>query len=127
MASAYQPHQPARRPRASPAERPTYRVVVHRKFADHWAQLVERVGLQQAQQFWDHVASTPGQPAPLASITVLKGSAGSPSGPGWSRRLHYEVSSSARIDYEFNNAYTTTVDGDEHPVVRILTISFTSH
>ena len=45
LPSAYQPLQPARRPAGKPIEKPTYRVLVHRKFANHWAQAVERVGL----------------------------------------------------------------------------------
>jgi hypothetical protein len=102
-------------------------VLVHRRFKRHYDGLVERVGLQQAQQFWDHVANRPGQPDPIASTTFLRGKAGQPQGPGWSRTIHYEVSSSARIDYQYCDDYKTTPDGDPHPVVAILTINYSSH
>lgn len=83
--------------------------------------------MQQAKQFWDHVASAPGQPNPIAPTTVLKGQAGRPKGPGWSRTIHYEVSSSARIDYQYNDTYAAPQGGDPHPVVAILTINYSSH
>jgi hypothetical protein len=53
-ASAYQPYEPARRPGGRPAAKPGYRVLVHRKFADLWTALPERVGLTAAQHFYDH-------------------------------------------------------------------------
>lgn len=46
---------------------------------------------------------------------------------GWSRTHHYELTGAARVNYQYNNRYKTTVDGDEHPVVAILTIDFGSH
>lgn len=46
--------------------------------------------------------------------------------PGWSRTVHYEVTGSARVDYQFHDAYLGE-SGDEHPVVAILTINFGSH
>ena len=100
---------------------------MHRKFANHWAELVERVGIQQARQFWEHVSSNPGQPSALASITILRGKAGRPMEDGWSRTHHYEVSGAGRIDYQYHNAYKTSEDGDEHRIVAILTINFSSH
>ncbi|HEX6472177.1 MAG TPA: hypothetical protein VF069_24000 [Streptosporangiaceae bacterium] len=100
---------------------------MHKRFRSHYEELPARVGLQQAQQFWDHVADAPGSPDPIAPTTILKGKAGRPKGPGWSRTIHYELSSSARIDYQYHNAYTTTPDGDPHPVVAILTINYSSH
>jgi hypothetical protein len=127
MVSAYNPLQPARRPGGSPDLAPTYRVLVHRRYGQQYSELSHRVGVQQAQQFWDHVASTPGSPSPIASTTVLKGEAGRPKGPGWSRTIHYEVSSSARIDYQYCDEYRRTPTGDPHKVVAILTISFGSH
>ena len=125
--SAYSPFEPARRPGASPSVAPNYRVIVHRQFASHWSQLVQRVGLQGAQQFWDHVASSPGSGSGIASTVILKGRAGRPNGPGWSRTYHYEVSSMGRIDYQFHNSFKTTPEGDEHKVVAILTINYSSH
>jgi hypothetical protein len=125
--SAYQPFQPARRPGASPAVKPKYRVLVHRRFINHYEQLVQRVGIQGAQEFWDHVAHAPGISAPTASTCFLRGQAGKPMGPGWSRTIHYEVSSSARIDYQYHDAFSDGDRGDNHPVVAILTINYSSH
>lgn len=127
MPSAYQPLSPAQRPGSRPFEKPVYRVLVHRKFRNHWDQLVSRVGLQGAQQFWDHVAYTPGSVSGIASTTILRGKAGDPKEVGWSRTHHYEVSGAGRIDYQYHNAYKTEQDGDEHKVVAILTINFGSH
>ncbi|WP_207455513.1 hypothetical protein [Desertivibrio insolitus] len=124
---AYQPFVPARRPGGKPDEKPLYRVLVHRKFRNHWNEMIERVGLQQAKQFWDHVSATPGQPSPLASITILKGKAGLPMADGWSRTHHYEVSGAGRVDYQYNNAYSNATGSDSHHVVAILTINYSSH
>lgn len=125
--SAYDPMRPARRPGRRPDAAPRYRVLVHRRFIQHYEQLVDRVGLQQAEQFWDHVSREPGKPFALASITILKASAGKPRGPGWSRTHHYELTSMARVDYQYHDEYRTRPDGDPHPVVAILTIGFGSH
>jgi hypothetical protein len=127
MPSAYDPLQPAQRPGSGPNDAPLYRVLVDKRFRHHYKQLVERVGLQQAQQLWDFLASTPGGKSAIASTTVLKGKAGAAKGPGWSRTVHYEVTGSARVDYQFHNSYKTKANGDEHCVVAILTISFGSH
>lgn len=89
--------------------------------------LPDRVGIKQAQQFWDHVSQNPGIPDPIASTCILRGRAGKPQAPGWSRTVHYEVSSSARIDYQYCNEYRTSLEGDFHPVVAILTINYSSH
>jgi len=83
--------------------------------------------MQQAQEFWDHLASTPGEPPATAATCILKGKAGAPIGEGWSRTIHYELSSKARADYQHNAAFKTYPDGDIHPVVAILTINFSSH
>ncbi len=119
--------QPARRPGGRPEEAPRYRVLVHKRFEQHYRELGDRVGLQQAQQFWDHVAGSPGGPAPVASTCILRGRAGRPLGPGWSRTVHYEVSGAARLDYQFHDSYETALGGDAHRVVAILTINFGSH
>jgi len=125
--SAYNPMRPAKRPGGKPRDKPKYRVLVHKAFYGHFLELVDRVGAQQAKQFWDHVAQTPGQTDPIAQTTILKGTAGKAIGDGWSRTIHYEVSSSARIDYQFNDAYKVSPEGDPHPVVGILTINYSSH
>lgn len=125
--SAYNPLRPARRPGSKPQQAPIYRVLVHRSFYGHYNELVVRVGEQQAKQFWDHVAHQPGSPDPIAQTTILKGRAGKPRGPGWSRTFHYELSSSARVDYQYHDAYATRADGDPHKVVAILTINYSSH
>jgi len=125
--SAYDPLQPAKRPGGKPDEQPKYRVLVHKRFRRLYEELAPRTGLQQAQQFWDHVAHDPGSPAPVASTCILKGTAGRPKGPGWSRTVHYEVTGAARIDYQFCDEYQTSTDGDLHPVVAILTINYSSH
>jgi hypothetical protein len=124
---AYKPYEPARRPGNRPSDAPGYRVLVHRQFRQHYAELVERVGVQQAQQFWDHLAQTPGKPSPVASIVILRGKAGRPMADGWSRTHHYELTGAARADYQYHNSYVTGVDGDPHPVVAILTLNFSSH
>jgi hypothetical protein len=125
--SAYDPLRPARRPGGRPEDAPVYRVLVNKRFKRHYDQLVERVGVQQAQQFWDHVARSPGGHPPVAQSCILRGRAGRPMGDGWSRTIHYEVTGSARIDYQYHDKYRTYPDGDPHPVVAILTVSYSSH
>jgi hypothetical protein len=125
--SAYKPLQPARRPGSRPADAPAYRVLVHRHYVDHYARMAEVVGLQQAQQFWDHVATTPDAWPAVGTSCILRGKAGLPKGVGWSRTVHFEVSSMARVDYQYHKAFKTTENGDPHPVVAILVINLTSH
>lgn len=127
MTSRYDPNEPAKRPGSRPQVAPRYRVLVHKRFMTHYGQLVDRVGLQQAQQLWDHLSQTPGQPSPIANITILKGTAGKPNGPGWSRTHHYEVTGSARVDCQYNDKFKTEPAGDEHRVVAILTVNYSSH
>ena len=126
MPGAYKPFEPARRPGGKPSTPPRYRVLVHRRYADRWATLAQRVGLESAQQFWDHVARTPGEPPDINTTTVLKGKAGQPKQPGFSRTIHYEISGAGRINYQFHDAYIGT-GGDPHGVVWILTIELSSH
>ena len=73
---AYDPEVPAKRPGGKPINAPKYRILVHRKYEAAWNQIVERVGLQQAQQFWDHVAYSPGGKDPIANSCFLRGKAG---------------------------------------------------
>ena len=69
---------------------------------------------------------SPGSPPDIGSVTKLRGKAGKPS-PGFTGRYHYEASSKARVDYEFHQNFDGGARGDEHAVVRILTINFSSH
>lgn len=101
--------------------------LVHRKFADLWAALPERVGLSAAQQFYEHVAQNPGQPATINRTGVLRGRAGEPMAPGFSRTIHYEISGAGRIDYQFHDAYDEGTQGDPRPVVFIRAINLSSH
>ena len=127
MTGSYSPFQPAARPGSKPPSKPAYRVLVHRRFVGLWEQLPDRVGLESAQQFYDHVADTPGATPAVNSSTILKGKAGKPKFEGGSRTVHYEISGAGRIDYQFVNDYTDGAHGDPHPVVFILSIDLSSH
>lgn len=127
MTSAYDPSQPARRPGKKPATKPLYRVLVHKRYKRHYDQLADKVGIQQAQQFWDHLAASPGEPSAIASITILRGKAGRSAGGGWSRVHHYELTGKARADYRYNDAYVTGPNDEPHRVVEIMTINYSSH
>jgi hypothetical protein len=124
---AYQPFVPARRPGGKPPEQPRHRVLVHRQFHALWEQLPERVGLASAQQFYDHVASHPGQPPSVGRTTILAGKAGLPKSEGFSRTVHYEISGAGRINYQFHDAFAGGAHGDPHPVVYVLIIDLSSH
>lgn len=124
---AYQPLVPARRPGGKPAEAPVYRVLVHRKFLDKWNQLTDRVGRAGAEELWDHLATAPGTPLATASTCILRGKAGLPQGPGWSRTVHYELSSMARVNFQYHDGYKTSATGDEHRIVAVLSIDYSSH
>lgn len=124
---AYRPFVAARRPGASPDQKPSYRVLVHRHFIDEWNSLVERVGLDSAQRFWDHVAHTPGEPPAVGQCSVMKGKHHGPKWPGYSRTIHYEISGAGRIDYQYNPQSIEGAEGDPHPVVKILAIDLGSH
>lgn len=124
---SYAPFQPARRPGRRPTARPRYRVLVHRQYAELWEQLPQRVGLESALQFWDHVAHSPGQPPAVGGASILRGKRGEPQAPGFSRTVHYEISGAGRINYQYHDAYTGGARGDPHPVVCILSIDLGSH
>jgi hypothetical protein len=102
-------------------------VLVHRKFHQHWKQIEARVGLDSAQELWDHLASNPGRCPEINGSCILKGTSGRPQGPGWSRTIHYELSSKARVNYQFHDKFPDGAVGDEHPIVAILTIDYRSH
>lgn len=126
-ARAYQPFQPAKRPGGRPRSKPIYRVLVHRRYFEEYQELVDRVGETSAQQFWDHVATTPGALPRVNSTTILKGKAGAPDAPGFSRTIHYEVSGAARLNYQYSDTYRVGGSGDAHHVVRIKVIDYSSH
>jgi hypothetical protein len=66
-------------------------------------------------------------PPPTASTCFLRGKAGRPKDEGWSRTIHYELSSMARVDYQHHEEFVIADGGDPHPVVAILTINYRSH
>jgi len=117
----------ARAPGGRPAEKPVYRVLVHRQFVEVWNKLVDRVGLTAARQFWEHVTTTPGNPPAVGSSTILRGKHHAPEWEGYSRTIHYEISGAGRIDYQYCNGTREGSRGDSHPVVKILTIDLGSH
>ncbi len=127
MDSAYQPFEPARRPGGQPDGKPRWRVLVHRQYAQHYNEMIDRVGLASAQQLWDYLASEPDKPPRLGGARPLKGTAGKPRSPGWSRVIHYDLSSKARVNFDFHPDFAIGSDGDGHPVVFILTVSYSSH
>jgi hypothetical protein len=125
--SAYRPYTNTRRPGGPPDYQPRYRVVVHRQHESRWVELADRIGLAQAQKFYDHVAQTPGTPAAGIKLDFLRGGAGRAQ-DGFSRVMHWRVpGSAARIDYSFNDAFTGGSNGDPHPVVRVEAVKFSSH
>ena len=127
MNRAYDPMVPAKRPGGKPKEKPKYRVLVHRKYGSAWEQIVDRAGLQQARQFWDHVSNTPGVKDAIANTCYLRGKAGAQKAKGFSKTIHYELTSKARINYQYCNNYQTEPGGDQHGVVFILSIDYSSH
>jgi hypothetical protein len=50
-----------------------------------------------------------------------------PKWPGYSKTIHYEITSAGRIDYQFNPSATEGVRGDPHGVVKIRSIDLGSH
>ena len=127
QAKAYKPYVPAIRPGSSPGKKPIYRVLVHRQYKEVWGELVSRVGLGNAQQFWDHVAMTPGKQPKIGSSTVMKGKHNEGKWPGYSKTIHYEISGAGRIDYQYNSSSNEGSNKDPHGVVKILTIDLSSH
>jgi hypothetical protein len=100
---------------------------VHQAFLEDWNSLAERVGLQNAQQFWDHVAHTPGSPPTVGTSCVMKGKHNKAKWTGYSKTVHYEISGAGRIDYQHCAATTEGKGKDFHAVVKILSIDFGSH
>jgi hypothetical protein len=123
----YRPHVAARRPGGRPPVKPAFRVLVHHKYLPIWNELADRVGLPNAQQFWDHVAMTPGQPPRVGTSSVMKGKHNAPKWPGYSKTIHYEITGAGRIDYQFNPSASDGARGDSHGVVKIMSIDLGSH
>ncbi len=101
-------------------------MLVHRRFKQLWDELVEKVGLQNAQQFYDHVALKPGSLPEVGTSVIFRGEKGRPIALGFSSTVHYEITGAGRINYQFNDHYLGP-RGDPHPVVVILTIDLGSH
>ena len=110
-----------------PTQASMYRVLVHRQYLATWESLVDLVGVQSAQQFWDHVAMSPGAPPRVNTASFLRGPKARPYREGCSRTVHYEISGAGRINYQFHDSWTTAQGGDSHPVVIILEIALGSH
>src|SRR5215471_2894228 len=104
----------ARRPGGRPAVKPAFRVLVHHKYLPVWNELADRVGLANAQQFWNHVAMTPGQPPKVGTTSIMKGRHNAPKWPGYSKTIHYEITGAGRIDYQFNTSAGDGARGDPH-------------
>jgi hypothetical protein len=94
---------------------------------NEWNSIADRVGIDSAKQFWEHVAIRPGEIPKVGTTTILRGKHNGPKWPGYSRTIHYEISGAGRIDYQFANATNEGAQNDSHPVVKILTIDFDSH
>lgn len=124
---AYHPFWVTSRPGGKPLVAPEYRILVHRSFWDKWEDIVSRVGLESAVQFWDHIAWTPGQTPSVNRSSFLRGRFGAPMGEGWSKTIHYEISSMARINYQYHNEFQRAVGTDLHKVVAIRSINYSSH
>lgn len=99
---------------------------MHGQYAGAWQDLADRAGLENAQQFYDHITQTPDQHPKVGTSGMLRGNHNKGKN-GWSRRVHYEITGAGRIDYEYHATYKTSADGDEHAVVRILVINLSSH
>lgn len=98
---------------------PTFRVLVHHKLSV-WQELAGRVGLANAQQFWDHVARAA---ASGRKFQGHKGKHHAPKWPGYPKTIHYEITGAGRINYQFNPSATDGADG----VVKIMSIDLGSH
>jgi hypothetical protein len=124
--SSYRPFVSARRPGGPPAGKPKWRVIVHRKHLQLWNDLVDRCGLQAAQQCWDQLAFNADRPSPFGNITMMKGKLRHGK-DGWSGVHHYEITGAGRVDFQHHANFSGGAIGDEHAVVRIISIDLGSH
>lgn len=102
-------------------------MLVHRQYLHLWNDLVDRVGLESAEQFWDHVAFAADRHPSVGSSVVMEGKHNAGKWPGYSKTIHYEISGAGRIDYQYNASSSEGSQGDQHGVVKILTIDLSSH
>lgn len=123
---SYRPYVAARRPRGRAEKKPKWRVIVHRKHVQLWEDLVSICGLQAAQQCWDHLALAADRPSPFGNITIMKGKLRHGK-DGWSGVHHYEITGAGRVDFQYHPKFSGGATGDEHPVVRIISIDLSSH
>lgn len=123
---SYRPFVSARYPgRGKPSKKPKWRVVVHRQHVDKWNQLLELCGVSNADELWEHLSQQPDQPPKLGSVSLMKGKLGKKAG-SMSRVHHYRITGAGRIDYRYDPKFVAD-GGDEHPVVQIISIDFSSH
>lgn len=124
---AYRPFVAARAPAGRPVVRPGWRVLVHRKSLATWMSLPDLLGLETAQQVWDHLTTRPDGPPDVGSSVLLRGHHHVGKWPGYSRTVHFEISGAGRIDYQYNARADDGSMGDPHAVVKILHIDLGSH
>lgn len=124
---AYRPFQSARKPGGKPDVQPEWRVLVHRKHAAAWSNLVERFGQTNADELWDHLTTSPDRPPRLGTVTPMRGKLGKALNDGTSRVYHYEISGAGRVDYRFHPSFSSAPDREPHPTVFIVSIDHRSH
>src|SRR3546814_17082107 len=124
---AYRPFAPGRRPGGKPPAKPKFRVLVHHQFLDRWNGLVDAVGLESAQQFYDHVSQNPGPIPAVNTSGILRGKAARPREDGFSRTVHYEICGAGRLPYQWNGTYSGGHNGAPPPAVWIHTTARPSH
>lgn len=83
---AYAPFVAARYPAPGrPAEKPRWRVLVHRKHVERWNRILDVCGESNARELWDHLTSRPDRTPLLGSVTPMKGRRYGPTEDGMSR------------------------------------------
>jgi hypothetical protein len=122
---AYAPFVTVGSPSGKPANRPKFRVLLHKTQWKQWQEARGQVGETNIKELWDHLAYRADQRPLLGSVTALRGGAFEGK-DGWSRVYHYELTGAARVDYQFKQDYVGR-DGDAHPVVKIIRIQLGSH
>lgn len=122
---AYAPLLTVPSPGETPQTQPRFRVLIHKSDWKLWQTGIDRAGVKNMIDLWDHLAFRPDQPPILGTVTRLRG--GHMKGSdGWSTVHHYELTGAARVDYQSHPRFVGE-HGDEHGVVKIIKISFDSH